>query len=259
MFTVFRNNYLEECYFSFSYSPIRDDNGVWAAYSTTVLDMTEQVLKIGGGKVLRDLASRMAEARHEEEVLRVSAETLGQYRATAPFAFLYEYRAADGQARLASASVETGGWNTHVIWPFQNALSEDCLVMELGERASELSIPGWPSPPRQASVLPIRLGEHSEAAAFMVLGIHPGRAFDDTYREFARRIAEQIAIGLASARAHEQERRRTEALAEIDRAKTAFFSNVSHEFRTPLALMLVHSKKCYRKARERLSPEVTSS
>jgi len=37
-----------------------------------------------------------------------------------------------------------------------------------------------------------------------VLGIHPGRAFDDTYREFVQRIAEQIAIGLASARAYEE-------------------------------------------------------
>src|SRR5262249_14108948 len=161
-------------------------------------------------------------------------------------AFLYEYRPLEHQARLASLSAEIDAdlhpavidCNSENIWRFPAALSEDCLVVELGQRASALSIPGWPSPAEKATVVPIRLREPSEAAAFLVMGIHPGRAFDDTYRNFVRRIAEQIAIGLAGARAYDQERRRAEALAEIDRVKTAFFSNVSHEFRTPLALML---------------------
>ena len=127
--------------------------------------------------------------------------------------------------------------------------------MSLGARGSELSIPGWPSHPRDATVLPIRLRERGEATGFLVLGIHPGRAFDDNYRHFVRRIAEQIAIGLASARAYEEERQRAEALAEIDRAKTAFFSNVSHEFRTPLALMLGPLEEVLSEAGDRLSPE----
>ena len=263
MFTVYRNNYLEECYFSFSYSPIRDDHGKVGGVLTTVLDMTDRVIEDRRRQVLRDLASRTAEARDEQEVWLVSAETLGQHRPSVPFAFLYEYRPEAHHARLASVSVETDDdlrpemidCNSENIWRFHTAMPEDCLVVELGERGSPVSIPGWPLPAQNATVLPIRLREHSEVVAFLVLGIHPGRAFDEPYRDFVRRVSEQIATGLESARAYEQERRRAEALSEIDRAKTAFFSNVSHEFRTPLALMLGPLDEVLPEARERLSPE----
>ena len=74
MFTVYRNNYLEECYFSFSYSPIRDDNSGVGGVFTTVLDMTQQVIEDRRRQVLRDLASRTAEARHEEQVWRCASK-----------------------------------------------------------------------------------------------------------------------------------------------------------------------------------------
>jgi PAS domain S-box-containing protein len=263
MFTFHRKNYLEECYFAFSYSPVPDDDGTIGGVLTNAIDMTERVIEDRRRQLLRDLASRTAEARHEEEVWRVSADTLGENRSSAPFAFLYDYRPGERQAYLAAASVETDdrlhpaviGPDGETLWRVHGGLGDDGVLVPLGDLSARVSIPGWSTPPRDATVVPIRLRERSDPAGFLVLGLHPGRAYDDGYRLFVRRIAEQIAIGLASARAYDQERRRAEALAEIDRAKTAFFSNVSHEFRTPLALMLGPLDEVLPDARERLGPE----
>ncbi len=88
----------------------------------------------------------------------------------------------------------------------------------------------------------------------LVVGISPARKLDSEYRTFYELIAGQIATAVQNARAAEEERERLEALAEIDRAKTTFFSNVSHEFRTPLTLMLGPLQDLLSRSQTHLSP-----
>jgi PAS domain S-box-containing protein len=249
-----RHDFLEEAHFTIAYSAVPDDSvpsGVGGVLAT-VHEITEKVVGDRRVAALRDLGACSADANNAEEACIIAAKALGRHTRDIPFALLYLIDSDRSTAHLAATcGIEKGladaptvidlrAQAVNQVWPIHEVVKRNQMLVvdDLAARLKAVPRGPWSDPPQSAALIPIRSNIAHQLAGVAVAGLSPRLRFDQSYQIFLALVRTQVSTAIANARAYEEERKRAEALTEIDRTKTAFFSNVSHEFRSPLSLIL---------------------
>ncbi|HVK68945.1 MAG TPA: PAS domain-containing protein, partial [Polyangium sp.] len=210
-----RRGFVEETYFTFSYSPVPDDDGHVGGVLITAHETTEQIQDDRQLRMLRDLAAHASDATSAEEACRTAATIFASNGADLPFVLLYLADGREGEARLVGesglagyegpakpAAIPLRGERARATWPLAAAAraGREVLVDDLAARFGALPGGRWGSPPVRAIVLPLIRPGQPEPYGFLVAGVSPHRLLDERYCGLFRLAAAQVVttIGLVA-------------------------------------------------------------
>ncbi|KAK9759469.1 hypothetical protein K7432_017523, partial [Basidiobolus ranarum] len=261
---MIRKGFLEETYITWSYIPIRQEDGSVGGFLNPYVEVTERMIAERRLKTLRDIGAEAGLAKSANEVYSAIGNALAKNPYDITFAALYMHNTERDEDLEESYDVPIKSKTTsNILYLTQTVgtteehpsmfteidlsssfatnklqraikLAHDTrkiVTIDLGEWFGEIPVRGWETPSRQAVVSPILGSTQEGVLGVLVMGLNARTEYNEDYEGFVELVCRQTGSAIMSIYAYEEEVRRFKELAAIDKAKTAFFSSVSHELR----------------------------
>ena len=232
-----RYGFAEECYFTFSYSPVVEPGGRIAGLLNTVVETTARVLAARRMSVLQQLGS-LPRSTHGStaDAIAAAMDVLSQARTDCPFGLVYLLGADAHTAELvASYGLDRDADTIGEVFPAQvrEAIATRSVIRTTGLATTMPGLSHRDASPAgdedvdTAFVLPLTLAGQSAPVGALVLGTSPHLPLDEDYRVFLSLAAGHVGAAVTDAQAVQNERRRAEERAEFDNARAQFFTEVA--------------------------------
>jgi PAS domain S-box-containing protein len=196
----------QERHVRFSFSPMGQFGGRPIDVLGVATDTTDRVIAGRRQAVLTKLAGRLAAITPADEACRIGVEILGADAADIAFAAIYVIEGQDRSARLVAS--EGIGPHDASLWPLAEAVRHGTPlgVEGLARSADRLGLPAS-NMPDKAVLAPLTSVGAAGPPTVLVVGVNPGRPYDEGYRDFLRLAGGQIGAAVNQARFREEERR----------------------------------------------------
>lgn len=209
-----RSGYPEETYHTFSYSPLRGDDGAVEGLMCVVSEETERVISERRLETLRQLAIRLVSSRTRGAIAQGARAALQANGRDFPFAVVRLFEGEPTDDPLDDAA-----------WPFDEImLGQASVRTAVDEVVRDAPRGAWDIAAREALTVPITKAGQTAPSGALVLGLNPYRARDDDLIGFAQLVAGQIAGALATVDAAIHEAQETERLRELFEQSPSFIA-----------------------------------